>query len=174
MLNRPRQRETGLFRPHDIIAIVPLALIGLVHRRIAKNGAIFLVMTNLPITVMHELAHYMSALMLGGKPVGFSLWPRRKNGLWQLGSVTARVTLISAAPTALAPLLWLLVGGLLLIERNALAGDSLPLLCGLHVAAYMCIAASIPSLQDLKVAIMHPLSLMLWGAILVAADFVIG
>jgi hypothetical protein len=163
-----------MIRPHDALALAPLVLIGLVHRRIARNGAFFLVVSNLPITVMHELAHYMSALILGGKPVGFSLWPTLNSGRWQLGSVTARVTIISAAPTALAPLLWLPVGGLLLVERTALAGESLPILCCIHVAVYMCVAAAIPSWQDIKVAIMHPLSLMLWSAILVAADFVIG
>lgn len=174
LLHRPREGGTRLFRPHDIIVVAPLALIGFAHRRIASNGAFFLVLSNLPITIMHELAHYTSALMLGGKPVGFSLWPTLKNGIWQLGSVTARVTIISAAPTALAPLVWLFVGGLLLVERTALVGESLPLLCCIHVAAYMCVAASIPSWQDIKVAIMHPLSLMLWSAILVAADFAIG
>ncbi|HXE95237.1 MAG TPA: hypothetical protein VN642_02440 [Dongiaceae bacterium] len=163
-----------MIHQHEVAVIAPLVLIGLVHRRIAKNGAFFLVVSNLPITVLHELAHFTAALMLGGKPVGFSLWPTLKNGTWQLGSVTARVTIISAAPTALAPLLWLPVGGLLLVERTALAGESLPILCCIHLAAYMCVAASIPSWQDIKVAIMHPLSLMLWSAILVAADFVIG
>ena len=149
-------------------------LIGLIHRRIASNGAFFLVMSNLPMTIMHELAHYTAALLLGGKPVGFTLWPRRDNGAWRLGSVTARVTILSAAPTALAPLLWLLVAGVLVAGRSVLAGESLPMLCGIYTAAYMCVAASIPSWQDLKVAIMHPLSLLLWGAVLVVADVVIG
>lgn len=131
-------------------------------------------MSNLPITIMHELAHYMAALLLGGKPIGFTLWPKRENGTWRLGSVTAKVTILSAAPTALAPLLWLLVAGVLMAGRAGLAGESLSMLCGIYVAAYMCAAASIPSWQDLKVAITHPLSLILWVAILVAADFVIG
>lgn len=163
-----------MFYPHDIIPAVLLVLIACVHRQIAKKGAFFLVISNLPITIMHELAHYASALILGGKPVGFSLWPKLENGEWQLGSVTARVTIISAAPTALAPLVWLIAGGLLLCERTALAGDSLPMLCFIYLAAYMCLAASIPSWQDIKVAIRNPLSLLLWGAIMVAADFAIG
>ncbi len=163
-----------MLSPHDIIPIAPLVLIGIIHRQIAKQGTFFLVLSNLPITITHELAHYMTALMLGGKPTGFSLWPKRENGMWRLGSVTARATLLSAAPTALAPLLWLLVGGLLLVERTALTGESMPMLCCIYLAAYICVAASIPSWQDIKVAIMHPLSLLLWGAILVAADFTIG
>ena len=163
-----------MFNSHDIIVVAPLALIGFIHRRIAKRGAFFLVLSNLPITIMHELAHYTSALILGGKPIGFSLWPTLKNGTWQLGSVTARLTLISAAPTALAPLAWLFVGGLLLVDRSAMAGESLPTLCCIYLATYICVAASIPSWQDIKVALIHPLSLILWSALLVAADFVIG
>lgn len=154
-----------MFSHQDIIQVVPLALIGLIHRRIAKYGSFFLVLSNLPITMMHELAHYMSALLLGGAPTGFCLWPKREHGRWQLGSVTARVTLISAAPTALAPLLWLFVGGMLLAKRPVLSYEALPMLCGIYVAAYMCAAASIPSWQDVKVALMHPLSLLLWGGI---------
>ncbi len=159
---------------HDIILAAPLVLIGIVHRRIAQKGAFFLVVSNLPITIMHELAHYASALLLGGRPVGFNLWPKLKNGTWQLGSVTARATVLSAAPTALAPLVWFLVGVLLLVERNTLAEGSILMLCGLYGAVYLCVAASIPSWQDIKIALSNPLSLMLWGAILITADFVIG
>ena len=123
---------------------------------------------------MHELAHYAAALLLGGRPTGFSLCPSLKNGTWQLGSVTARATILSAAPTALAPLVWFFVGGLLLVERSALADESLPRLCCVYLTAYVCMAASIPSWHDIKIALSNPLSLMLWSAFLVAADFVIG
>lgn len=167
-------KESIVINPHDVIALAPLALIGYIHRRIAQNGAFFLVLSNLPITVMHELAHFVAALLLGGRPSGFSLWPKREGGGWRLGSVTARATMFSAVPTALAPLLWLPVGGLILINRAYLAGDSLPLLCGTYLGAYLGVAASIPSWQDLYVAITHPLSLLFWGALLVAAHFAVG
>lgn len=131
-------------------------------------------MSYVPITIMHELAHYVTALFLGGRPSGFSLWPKRENGTWRLGSVTARTTLLSAAPTALAPLAWLLAGNQLIMQRSALAGDSLFLVCALYLAAYMCVAASIPSWQDVKVALMNPLSILAWCAIAGAAGFVTG
>jgi hypothetical protein len=123
---------------------------------------------------MHELAHFVMALLLGGKPSGLSLWPRREGGGWRLGSVTARATLLSAAPTALAPLLWLPLGGILLSFRSEVAGESLARLCGVYLAVYLCVAASIPSWQDLNVAITHPLSLLFWGTLFVAAHYVIG
>lgn len=160
-----------MISPHDIMVLAPLALIGYVHRQIARNGALLLVLSNLPVTVMHELAHFVIALLLGGRPGGFSLWPRREGGGWRLGSVTARMTLLSAAPTALAPLLWLIIGGALLAFRSEVAGESLARLCGVYLAVYLCVAASIPSWQDLHVAVTHPLSLLFWSALLAAAHF---
>jgi len=152
-----------------LLAILPLVAIGLIHRQISKNGAFLLVWSNLPITILHELAHYSVALLLGGKPTGFSLWPQRDGKKWRLGSVTARVTYISAAPTALAPLLWFFAGLLLIVERDAIAQGSLSGLIGVYLAAYMCVAASIPSWQDIKVALSHPVSLMLWAIVIAAS-----
>ncbi|MDD2897869.1 MAG: hypothetical protein PHI31_04065 [Desulfuromonadaceae bacterium] len=163
-----------MFRTHDIIQLTPLVLIYLVHRRIARSGAFFLVLSHLPITIMHEAAHAVMALLFGVKPLGLSLWPQRENGRWRLGSVTARVTLISAVPTAFAPLIWLFVGAQLFDRRSAFNGESLFMTCGIYVAVYACIAAGIPSRQDVKVAFMHPLSLILWSAILIAAKYASG
>lgn len=163
-----------MISPHDILLLAPLALIGTIHRMLARNGSFLLVLSNLPITVMHELSHFIVALLLGGRPTGFSLWPRREGNRWRLGSVTARATMLSAAPTALAPLLWLFAAGLILLNRTHMAGESLPQLCGSYLAVYVCVAASIPSRQDLYVAITHPLSLMFWSALFAAAHFATG
>jgi hypothetical protein len=163
-----------LMRADILIPVAVLALIGTVHRRIAQKGTFFLLLSNLPVTILHEAAHYSVALLLGGQPSGFSLWPQRVKGGWRLGSVNARVTVISAAPTALAPVAWLFVAGVLMIKRTALAGGSLPVLCGVYLAAYICSASSVPSWQDIKVAVTHPVSFLLWSSLLFAADFVIG
>jgi hypothetical protein len=159
--------------PHDLIIVVPLLLVGYGHHRISKSGTFLLVLSNVPITIMHEMAHFIVALFLGAEPTSFSLWPKKDGNKWILGSVTARVTFLSAVPTALAPLLWLPVGGVLLVERIALSGDSLEKLCGVYLVAYLCLAACIPSWQDIKVALSHPLSLVLWAAIFAAAMYVL-
>lgn len=156
---------------HELIMIVPLVVIGYVHRQISRNGSFFLVLSNLPVTIMHEMAHFVVALLLGGEPTGVCLWPKRTGNRWILGSVTARVTLLSAAPTALAPLLWLPVGGMLLIERNILSGNSLEELCFVYILAYFCMAACILSWQDIKVAVSHPMSLALWSIVVTTAVF---
>lgn len=157
---------------NDSAAVAALILIALLHRQLCRYGSFLLVVSNLPGTIMHELAHFVIALLLGGHPTGFSIWPIRQHNRWQLGSVTARLTTLSALPTALAPLLWLPAGYALLLNRQSLAGDSLQLLSAIYLAVYLCLSAAIPSWQDMKVALTHPLSLLLWGGIIMGARLI--
>ncbi len=81
-----------------------------------------------------------------------------------LGSVSAVPTVISAAPTALAPLGWLVIGYYVLEfwdSRPEWVPEYL-----IIVILYACTAACTPSWQDIKVAIKHPVSLFLWAGIL--------
>lgn len=154
-----------VFQRDVIFETAPLVAIALIHRKISNKGAFFLVITNLPMTIMHELSHFIMALLLGGRPTGLSLWPHREGNRWRLGSVTARLTLISALPTALAPIVWLLVALLILNGKEALAHGSFHMLAIVYLAVYLCVSASIPSWQDIKVALAHPLSLITWAVI---------
>lgn len=148
--------------PYLIAAFLSAAaLLGAIHRRLCSSGSLFAVLYCLPFTVMHEAAHFTAAFLTGGRPSSFSVWPRRSGRGWVLGSVRAVPTLLSAAPTALAPLAWLAVGyGAVLfwhLRPSWAPGYSIILLL------YGCAAACMPSWQDLKVALTHPLSLLLWG-----------
>jgi hypothetical protein len=66
----------------------------------------------LPGTVLHELAHFMIALILGARPTFPDLIPRRTERGWQLGEVRfrpgpVRTVFVALAPLLLAPLaLW--------------------------------------------------------------------
>ena len=66
-------------------------------------------------TLFHELAHFSAGLLTNAEPIGMSVVPRRikrpKGGHnWELGSVTfANLRWYNAAPSALAPLLVLLI-----------------------------------------------------------------
>ncbi|WP_312520546.1 hypothetical protein [Massilia sp.] len=66
-------------------------------------------------TLFHELAHFSAGLLTNAEPIGMSVVPRRikrpKGGHnWELGSVTfANLRWYNAAPSALAPLLVLLL-----------------------------------------------------------------
>ena len=115
----------------------------------------------LPFTIMHESAHFVVAFLTGGRPSSFSVWPRRSGRGWVLGSVAAVPTLLSAAPTALAPLGWLALGYyavLLWNCRPVWLPDYM-----IAVIVYACAAACTPSWQDLKIVLTHPLSLVLWA-----------
>lgn len=164
-----------VFSVADLLSFGSLVLIGLLHRWVSQWGKFFLVVSNLPISLAHELAHYLTALALGGQPSGFTVWPKiGKYKRWVFGSISFRPTMLSALPTTLAPLLWLPVGGLLLLSRVELAQGSLEILCLVYLAAYVCIAASMLSFMDIKVAVTHPMSVMFWGGIFWGTSTLLG
>lgn len=150
-----------------VASVVPLFCIGWAHRWVARKGAFLLVVSNLPVSLVHETSHYVISLLLGGRPSGINLWPTvNDTGRWILGSVTFRPTVLSAFPSALAPVLLLPVGLYLLLMRDVLSQGAFERICLVYLAAYVCLAASIPSWQDIKVAVTHPLSVICWLAIL--------
>ena len=83
-----------------------LALGALVAMRLAPRLGMWLyAAVALPGTLMHELAHFIVALLLRAQPEFPSLVPRRIAGGWRMGSVAFRAGPVRAAPIALAPLL---------------------------------------------------------------------
>jgi hypothetical protein len=146
------------------IFLTAAVVMGAIHRRLSSSGSFWAILYCLPFTLMHETAHLTVALLTGGRPSSFSIWPRREGNRWVLGSVSAVPTVISAAPTALAPLGWLVIGYYLLEFW-----DSRPVWIPEYlivVILYACTAACTPSWQDLRVAIKNPVSLFLWAGIL--------
>lgn len=115
-----------------------------------------------PGTLAHEAAHWLVALLLNGKPAGFSVWPSRHGGVWTLGLVVSHnSTWFNQAPIALAPLLWL-PGTYVGYER---------VIAPLHawnwqhgLALYMMatiVYGSIPSVSDWHLAVKAPFPLLL-------------
>ncbi|MDA8433120.1 MAG: hypothetical protein M0Z60_09180 [Nitrospiraceae bacterium] len=76
-----------------------------------------------PGTVLHELAHYVTALLLG-RAEGFSVSPKREGNTYVLGSVrsTTRYRVLSSF-IALAPLIWWLVLFLLFRHIHIIGTD---------------------------------------------------
>jgi hypothetical protein len=63
----------------------------------------------LPGTFLHELTHYVAALVLG-KAGGFSVWPRVENGTFIFGSVKSRTRYkVLSSFIAAAPIIWWVV-----------------------------------------------------------------
>ncbi len=70
----------------------------------------------LPGTFLHELAHYIVALILG-KAEGFSVWPKVEGGSFVFGSVKSRTRFkVLSSFIAIAPLFWWIV--LLFVLRS--------------------------------------------------------
>lgn len=152
------------FSPPLIIGFLAASLVmGAIHRRLSSSGSFFAILYCLPFTVMHETAHFAVAFLTGGRPSSFSIWPRREGNRWVLGSVTAVPTVFSATLTALAPLGWLVIGYSAMVlwkYRPVRVPEYL-----IVAVVYACSAACTPSWQDIRVALKHPLSLLLWGGI---------
>ena len=136
-------------------------VLGVCHRRFASPASFLTILYCLPFTIMHEASHLVAAFITGGRPSSWSILPRRKGRGWVLGSVTSVPTLLSACPTALAPLVWLLIGyGAMVFweQRPHWMPDYL-----LPVLLYCCAASCVPSRQDLRILFKYPLSLLLWA-----------
>jgi hypothetical protein len=105
----------------------------------------------LPGTLAHELAHYLTALVLFAKPSFPSLLPTRTEHGWRLGSVRFRAGLLRSVPISLAPLMLLPLA--LVWSAVFLAPATWPWIT-LHawlVATFL--SACLPSRADFRIAL---------------------
>lgn len=127
------------------------------------RGAFFF-LAAFPGTVAHELAHYLTALLLRGQPRPINLVPRKTDDGWALGSVTFVPTYFNGSFVAMAPLLLLPVAWLISKHAGAL-GWHTQLWVGYCVG---CIVNSaMPSSADWRIVRDYPLGFFI--VLLVAA-----
>jgi hypothetical protein len=106
-----------------------------------------------PATLAHELTHLVLGLVSLGRPSRLRLWPQRRGHGYVMGAVTFdNVRWYNGLIIGLAPLVLLPAALVLLVWRARTAGF------GVHEAAWIyaiaCLAyASLPSLQDLRIAL---------------------
>ncbi|TWI41014.1 hypothetical protein IP92_05734 [Pseudoduganella flava] len=92
-----------------LLYLAPSLALALAMRALTRRHPIFFVFT-LAGTLCHELVHLVAGFVLGARPASFTVIPKRAGQRWELGSVVlTRVTWYNAAPSALAPLLLILV-----------------------------------------------------------------
>lgn len=111
----------------------------------------------LPGTVAHELCHWLLGKVLNGRPVGFTVLPRREGRAYVLGSVGfANLRWYNAFFVGLAPLL--LLPAAYALFRWRLAAH--PALRWSEAGAAFLIAnlvfGALPSPQDLRIAARSP------------------
>lgn len=92
-----------------LLYLLPSAALAILIRALARSHPFFFLFTVLG-TISHELAHFVAGLLTGARPASFTVIPRRVGQHWELGSVMlTRVRWYNAAPSALAPLLVILL-----------------------------------------------------------------
>lgn len=118
----------------------------------------------LPGTFCHEVCHYATALVLNGRPVAFSVFPRREPDRIRLGAVMfANLRWYNAFFIGLAPLA--LLAGAWALLRWILAQRlpfGLPLVLLVLLVANLAYGA-LPSRQDVRVAAGSPVGWVLLG-----------
>ncbi len=122
--------------------------------RILYSKNMFLVMLmGLFTTLPHELAHYIVALILGGRPEGIYLIPKKieKGGViyYTFGSVKSYINGLTAFFIGFAPLLWLLAGFFLAKNWEIKSFIDLETF---FILEWIFITNAIPSKTDLKIA----------------------
>lgn len=149
--------------------LAALVVLLVVFHRLRRVFWLFSVLV-LPGTLAHELCHLLLGLVLGGRPEGFNLLPRRRERGWELGSVAfGRIAWYNAFFIGMAPLLllpaayalarWRLEGALAFGWPEALA---------VYLIANLAYAA-LPSWQDCRIAARSPVGWLLlagglwWG-----------
>jgi hypothetical protein len=116
-------------------------------------GAVFLLIT-FPITLAHELAHLVLGYLTGGQPSGLRLLPRRSARGYILGSVTCNnVRWYNGLFIGLAPLLLMPLALALLSWRLRAQPEVSAVEAAWVFAVASLVYASLPSWQDLRVAL---------------------
>jgi hypothetical protein len=153
---------------HHFAGLLLVILLAVLQGRVGRIGPFWQICWALPGTLLHELAHLLVAAVTGGRPVGFSIVPRRdaacaSGGRWLLGSVTiSRPGPISALPSALAPLALNAAAYYLYRGWGRWFPLDLPHTLLMYAAVYLLCYSSIPSGQDIRVALSSPFGLLLY------------
>jgi hypothetical protein len=153
---------------YTLAVMVMLGLL-LLTRRL---GVIYFV-TTFPVTLAHELMHLLLGFLTYGQPCRFRVWPRRSAGGYVLGSVTCRnVRWYNGLFIGFAPMLLLPFALTLLIWRLHAQPDMNPVEATWVYAVACLTYASLPSWQDIRVALASSwlLIVVLAGIVFVAGN----
>jgi hypothetical protein len=143
---------------HAHVLFLAMIMVALLDR--FKQRWYLFALLALPSTFMHELTHFLTALITLGKPVGMNLLPQRSASGYQLGQVTiANPTWFNRGIIGLAPLL-LIPGALVVLREGVPVRASLsPGVLFAYLLASM-IYGCFPSVTDWRMARKSPLGLL--------------
>lgn len=140
-----------------ILLITCITLISIAYIKSRSTWMYILVL--LPSTLLHEVSHWLVALLLGARPSFPSIIPKKDKEGWILGSVRFTLNPLTAALIALAPL-WLLGG---FVAFMLLEGWHESAEWWVGVLMGNMIVGSFPSRADWSIALKNPLGLLVVG-----------
>lgn len=120
-------------------------------------------------TSLHEMAHFITGFILNAQPTGLSLWPKKCDGRYVLGSCGFRnIRFYNAFPAALAPLILLVLG--YMFNKWFFANIQVNYInyIGYIFLQTVLIENALPSRQDIKVAFSNPLGVVMYVALILA------
>ena len=126
-------------------------------------------LVNICGTSLHEIAHFVTGLVLNAQPTNLTLWPRKIDGRYVLGQCDFRnIRFYNAFPAALAPLMLLVLGYML--NKWFFANIKVGYLnyIGYIFLQTVLIENALPSRQDIKVAFSNPLGVVMYVALILA------
>ena len=147
-----------------------LLVIVLLHLKNATYKSMFMcALINMPGTILHELMHFLIGLILNAKPHNFTIFPRRGESGYVMGSVGfTNITFYNAVPASLAPLLLLPIGFYLNRYFLPTMNPTFTNYVLYVLLQTIIIENAMPSSSDFKVARMYFLGIVMYVAIGVA------
>lgn len=156
---------------HIYILFLAMILVALLDR--LKHRFHLFALLALPSTFLHELTHYLVALVARGQPVGFSLLPLRHAHGYQLGRVRiANPTWFNRGVIGLSPLLLIPLALLVLREQVPVRATLWSGLAYAYLLSSM-IYGCFPSSADWRMAWQSPIGLLAALALVCCAVFVV-
>lgn len=130
----------------------------------SRTSAFLMILVQLLGTSMHEISHFILAILSGSSPTGISIIPKRTESGWTLGSVGFHPGFWTGALVALAPPL-ALVPLADIIWHHYMIDVDLPRLMMLSYLVASCLWSALPSRVDWMIAFKYPAGLPLVGFI---------
>lgn len=130
---------------------------------------------SLPGTLCHELAHFITSLLLVGKPQRMTLIPvDNGSGSITLGSVTSRnLVAFNAFPICLAPLLMIPIAYQVYSRWHTWFPKDIIHMMGLYLVLFSLLSASMPSTGDWRLAFRSPIAACIWSLVIIGISLVI-
>lgn len=136
--------------------VLVVFLNNLKHKIISSKNFFLVFLMGFFTTLPHEIAHFIVALILGGKPHGIYLIPRKVEAgeyvYWTFGSIRAYTNKFTGFFIGIAPVIWLVVGFFLAKYYFYYFPANFWYIVLFFFIEWILIENGIPSREDLKIA----------------------